>query len=75
MSENRQIARAAGLVGFFTLISRFAGLVRDSVVGYYFGNVLQYIPDNLKFAAGLAVIVAFFFGVRALSIRLAKTDW
>src|SRR6266581_3805688 len=35
--ENRQIARAAGLVGFFTLISRIAGLVRDSVVGYRFG--------------------------------------
>jgi putative peptidoglycan lipid II flippase len=37
MSENRQIARAAGLVGFFTLISRVAGLVRESVVAYYFG--------------------------------------
>ncbi|HXQ20250.1 MAG TPA: murein biosynthesis integral membrane protein MurJ [Candidatus Acidoferrales bacterium] len=38
MSENRQIARAAGLVGFFTLLSRIAGLVRDAVVGYYFGT-------------------------------------
>lgn len=38
MSENRQIARAAGLVGLLTLISRIAGLVRDSVVGYYFGT-------------------------------------
>lgn len=37
MSENRRIARAAGLVGFFTFISRIAGLVRDAVVGYYFG--------------------------------------
>src|SRR3990172_3964441 len=38
MSENRQIARAAGLVGLLTLISRIAGLVRDSVVGYYLGS-------------------------------------
>lgn len=37
MSENRRIVRAAGLVGFFTLLSRIAGLVRDAVVGYYFG--------------------------------------
>jgi len=38
MSENREIARAAGLVGPFTLLSRPAGLVRDSVVGYHFGT-------------------------------------
>src|SRR6188768_1364713 len=38
MSENRRIARAAGLVGFFTFLSRIAGLVRDSVTGYYFGT-------------------------------------
>lgn len=38
MSENRQIARAAGLVGFFTLLSRIFGLLRDAVVGYYFGT-------------------------------------
>lgn len=38
MSENRQIARAAGLVGFFTFLSRIFGLIRDAVVGYYFGT-------------------------------------
>jgi putative peptidoglycan lipid II flippase len=38
VSENRQIARAAGLVGIFTFLSRIFGLVRDSVVGYYFGT-------------------------------------
>jgi putative peptidoglycan lipid II flippase len=37
MSENRRIARAAGLVGLFTLLSRIAGLARDAVTGYYFG--------------------------------------
>jgi putative peptidoglycan lipid II flippase len=37
MSENRRIARAAGLVGSLTFLSRVAGLARDVVVGYYFG--------------------------------------
>jgi putative peptidoglycan lipid II flippase len=37
MSEKRQIARAAGLVGGLTVISRMTGLVRDIVVGYLFG--------------------------------------
>jgi len=68
MSENRQIARAAGLVGFFTLISRVAGLVRDSVVGYYFGTGLAAdaffvafrIPNLLRrFVAEGAMSVAF----------------
>jgi putative peptidoglycan lipid II flippase len=68
MSENRQIARAAGLVGFFTLISRIAGLLRDSVVGYYFGTgmaadaffVAFRIPNLLRrFVAEGAMSVAF----------------
>jgi putative peptidoglycan lipid II flippase len=37
MSEKRRIARAAGLVGGLTVISRITGLVRDIVVGYLFG--------------------------------------
>jgi putative peptidoglycan lipid II flippase len=35
--ETGRIARAAGVVGFFTLLSRIAGLARDIVVGYLFG--------------------------------------
>jgi putative peptidoglycan lipid II flippase len=68
MSENRQIARAAGLVGFFTLISRIAGLVRDAVVGYYFGTgmaadaffIAFRIPNLLRrFVAEGAMSTAF----------------
>jgi len=68
MSENRQIARAAGLVGFFTLISRMAGLVRDAVVGFYFGTgmaadaffVAFRIPNLLRrFVAEGAMSTAF----------------
>jgi len=68
MSENRQIARAAGLVGFFTLISRVGGLVRDAVVGYYFGTgmaadaffVAFRIPNLLRrFVAEGAMSTAF----------------
>jgi putative peptidoglycan lipid II flippase len=67
-SENREIARAAGLVGFFTLLSRVAGLLRDSVVGYYFGTgvaadaffVAFRIPNLLRrFVAEGAMSVAF----------------
>lgn len=37
MSENRRIARAAGVVAALTLVSRITGLLRDMVTGYYFG--------------------------------------
>ncbi len=68
MSENRQIARAAGLVGSFTFISRIGGLIRDAVVGYYFGTgmaadaffVAFRIPNLLRrFVAEGAMSTAF----------------
>ena len=37
MSEKRNIARAAGVLGFATIISRIMGMVRDMVVSRLFG--------------------------------------
>src|SRR5512136_1128721 len=37
MSEKKNIARAAGVLGFATIISRIMGLVRDMVVSRLFG--------------------------------------
>lgn len=37
MSEKGKIARAAGIVGISTLLSRILGLVRDLVTAYFFG--------------------------------------
>lgn len=37
MEEVGRITRAAGVVSFFTLLSRISGLLRDMVVGYLFG--------------------------------------
>jgi putative peptidoglycan lipid II flippase len=68
VSENRQIVRAAGLVGSLTLLSRIAGLVRDAVVGYYFGTgqaadaffVAFRVPNLLRrWVAEGAISVAF----------------
>lgn len=68
MSENRRILRAAGLVGLLTLISRIAGLVRDAVIGYYFGTgvaadaffVAFRIPNLLRrFVAEGTMSIAF----------------
>ena len=68
MSENRRIARAAGLVAALTLASRITGLVRDVVTGYYFGAgcaadaffVAFRLPNLLRrFVAEGAMSVAF----------------
>ncbi len=37
MDEVEKITRAAGVVGFFTLLSRIFGLLRDILIGYLFG--------------------------------------
>jgi putative peptidoglycan lipid II flippase len=66
--ESGRIARAAGVVGFFTLLSRIAGLLRDIVVGYLFGSqgaadaffVAFRIPNLLRrLTAEGALTVAF----------------
>jgi putative peptidoglycan lipid II flippase len=66
--EAGRIAHAAGVVGFFTFLSRVAGLVRDVVVGYLFGSqgaadaffVAFRIPNLLRrLTAEGALTVAF----------------
>jgi len=78
MSENRNIARAAGLVGVLTLVSRVGGLIRDAVVGYFFGTgpaadaffVAFRVPNLLRrFVAEGAMSVAF---IPVFSDYLAK---
>lgn len=44
-------------------------------IGYYFGNVLEYVPGNLQLILGIAVVVAFLFGLRNVTKRLATVDW
>ncbi len=41
MSEERNIVRAAGRIGFFTLLSRMTGLIRDMIIGGLFGAGLM----------------------------------
>jgi putative peptidoglycan lipid II flippase len=41
MSENSRIAKAAGVVGAATLISRILGFIRDAVIAWYFGAGLS----------------------------------
>ncbi|HSA59453.1 MAG TPA: murein biosynthesis integral membrane protein MurJ [bacterium] len=68
MTERRSIAKRAGTVGFFTLVSRVAGLLRDMAIAYAFGTLASAdaffvafrIPNLLRrlFAEG-ALTVSF----------------
>ncbi len=68
ISENRNVSRAAGVIGFYTFISRILGLVRDVVLARYFGSgmvadaffVALRIPNLLRrlFAEG-SLTIAF----------------
>lgn len=44
-------------------------------VGYYFGNVLQYIPKDSQIALAVAAPFVFLFALRAVSRKLATVDW
>jgi putative peptidoglycan lipid II flippase len=67
-SENKNVSRAAGVVGFYTFLSRILGLVRDMVIASLFGSgmaadaffVALRIPNLLRrlFAEG-SLTIAF----------------
>lgn len=68
MSENRRIARAAGVVGIFTLLSRVAGLARDVAVGYFFGTGAA--ADAFFVAFRIPNLLRRFVAEGAMSIAL-----
>jgi putative peptidoglycan lipid II flippase len=88
MSENRQVARAAGLVGAYTLASRVGGLVRDAALGYAFGtgpsadaffvafripNLLRrYVAEGAVSVAFVPVFTSYLVESRADAIRAAE---
>jgi len=76
MSENRRIARAAGVVAALTLASRISGLLRDVVTGYFFGAgvaadaffVAFRLPNLLRRFVGEGAMSAAFIPVFAESL-------
>jgi hypothetical protein len=44
-------------------------------IGYYFGDVLNYIPGKFQIAMVIVLPFVFFFALRALSRKLATVDW
>jgi putative peptidoglycan lipid II flippase len=66
-SERKDVSRAAGVVGFFTFLSRVLGLARDMVLAFFFGTGMTMdafvaafrIPNLLRrlFAEGSLTIV------------------
>ncbi|MBN1102013.1 MAG: murein biosynthesis integral membrane protein MurJ [Deltaproteobacteria bacterium] len=82
-SEQGSVSRAAGVVSFFTLLSRILGLVRDMVVARYFGAemaadaffVAFRIPNLLRrlFAEG-SLTIAFIPVFTETLTRKSKED-
>ncbi len=65
-SESRRIARAAGLISGLTLASRVTGLLRDAVVGYFFGAGPA--ADAFFVAFRLPNLLRRFVGEGAMSV-------
>jgi putative peptidoglycan lipid II flippase len=70
-SENSQMAKAAGVVGMLTMVSRVFGLVRDMVIAAFFGAswmtdafwVAFRIPNTLSRLLGEGSLTASFIPV------------
>jgi len=82
-TEKEKVSRAAGTVGFYTLLSRILGLVRDIVLAYFFGSkmaadaffVAFRIPNLLRrfFAEG-SLTIAFIPVFTEFLTRKSKQD-
>ncbi len=75
MSENKNIARAAGVLGFATIISRILGMVRDMVVSRLFGAGLY--TDAFFAAFQIPNMLRRFFAEGALTSAFVPTfsEW
>lgn len=44
-------------------------------IGYYFGNLLAYIPKDFQVVIAIAIPILFFFILREISQKLKTVDW
>lgn len=65
MSRTHSIGRAAGVVGFFTLLSRISGLLRDMVMAYAFPKVQT---DMFTVAFTIPNVLRYLLAEGSLSI-------
>ena len=75
MSEKKNIARAAGVLGFATILSRIMGMVRDIVVSRLFGA--GYATDAFFAAFQIPNMLRRFFAEGALTSAFVPTfaEW
>jgi putative peptidoglycan lipid II flippase len=75
MSEKRNIARAAGVLGFATILSRIMGMVRDMVQSRLFGA--GYATDAFIAAFQIPNMLRRFFAEGALTSAFVPTfsEW
>ncbi len=75
MSEKRNIARAAGVLGFATILSRIMGMVRDMVVSRLFGA--GFATDAFFAAFQIPNMLRRFFAEGALTAAFVPTfsEW
>lgn len=62
----------------YALVNVLGGIVwvfGVMLIGYYFGNVLAFLPRNLQYALAVVILIGAFFGLRALNARFARAKW
>jgi putative peptidoglycan lipid II flippase len=82
MSERKNIAKRAGTVGFFTLVSRVAGLARDMAIAHAFGTlaaadaffVAFRIPNLLRRLFAEGALTVSFVPVFTQALRRSEAD-
>jgi membrane protein DedA with SNARE-associated domain len=45
------------------------------LIGYYFGNLFEFVPRELQIGFGIAVVVGAYFGMKQISRWIARSSW
>ncbi len=45
------------------------------LIGYYFGNLFEFVPRELQIAFGIAIIIGAYFGMKRISRWIAHSNW
>lgn len=81
--ENREFTRASGVMAFFTMISRILGLVRNQLLGHFFGAGFAAdafiaaftIPNALRRLFGEGALTPAFVSLFMRHLRSGPQSW
>lgn len=60
---------------FINISAGFLWIYFLVLIGYYFGNLFEFVPRELQISFGVAVVIGAYFGMKQISRWIARSSW